>query len=138
MSLMAKLTQSWNDDIDSVRDAIVDNVCDLISSRAPLCSAMFLTEKGTITDLGMRNMARAQSKNNVSDIVTDVEELIRNFEPRLSQVEIDVQDGQLGSNQLSFRLSAVMHSDQGDEAIVLDSFLDLSSNKLDVRKSNFV
>ena len=138
MSLMAKLTQSWNDDIDSVRDAIVDNVCDLISSRAPLCSAMFLTEKGTIIDLGMRNMARAQSKNNVSDIVTEIEELIRNFEPRLSQVEIDVQEGLLGCNQLSFRLSAVVHSVQGDEAIVLDSFLDLSSNKLDVRKSNFV
>ena len=138
MSLMAKLTQSWNDDIDSVRDAIVDNVCDLISSRAPLCSAMFLTKKGTITDLGMRNMARAQSKNNVSDIVTEIEELIRNFEPRLSQVEIDVQEGELGSNQLSFRLSAVVHSNLGDETIVLDSFLDLSSNKLDVRKSNFV
>ena len=56
----------------------------------------------------------------------------------MSQVEIDVQEGDLGSNQLSFRLSAVVHSAKGDEAIVLDSFLDLSSNKLDVRKSNFV
>ena len=62
MSLMAKLTQSWNDDIDSLRDAIVDNVCDLISSRAPLCSEMFLSEKGTIAEFGMRNMPRAQSK----------------------------------------------------------------------------
>ncbi|AEH33021.1 type VI secretion system baseplate subunit TssE [Vibrio anguillarum] len=138
MSLMAKLTQSWNDDIDSVRDAIVDNVCDLISSRAPLCSEMLLSEKGTIAELGMRNMARAQSKNNTSDIVAEIEVLVRNFEPRLSQVEIDVQEGELGSNQLSFRLSAVVHSELGDEAIVLDSFLDLSSNKLDVRKSNFV
>ncbi|CAH1532586.1 Type VI secretion protein [Vibrio rotiferianus] len=138
MSLMAKLTQSWNDDIDSVRDAIVDNVCDLISSRAPLCSEMSLSEKGTIAEFGMRNMARAQSKNNTNDIVAEIEELIRNFEPRLSQVEIDVQEGELGSNQLSFRLSAVVHSELGDEAIVLDSFLDLSSNKLDVRKSNFV
>ncbi|CAH1565702.1 type VI secretion system baseplate subunit TssE [Vibrio rotiferianus] len=138
MSLMAKLTQSWNDDIDSVRDAIVDNICDLISSRAPLCSEIFLSEKGTIAEFGMRNMARAQSKNNTSDIVAEIEVLIRNFEPRLSQVEIDVQEGELGSNQLSFRLSAVVHSELGDEAIVLDSFLDLSSNKLDVRKSNFV
>ncbi|MDE1236149.1 type VI secretion system baseplate subunit TssE [Vibrio aestuarianus] len=138
MSLMAKLTQSWNNDIDSVRDAIVDNVCDLISSRAPLRSEMLLSEKGTIAELGMRNMARAQSKNNTSDIVAEIEVLVRNFEPRLSQVEIDVQEGELGSNQLSFRLSAVVHSELGDEAIVLDSFLDLSSNKLDVRKSNFV
>ncbi|PKF79727.1 type VI secretion system baseplate subunit TssE [Vibrio sp. vnigr-6D03] len=138
MSLMSKLTQSWSDDIDSVRDAIIDNVCGLISSRAPLWSNSVSISEGTIVELGMHNIARAQSKSNTDEIVAEVENLIRYYEPRLTQVEIEVQEGKVGDNQLSFRLSAVVHSDLGDEAIVLDSFLDLSSNKLDVRKSNFV
>jgi type VI secretion system protein ImpF len=135
---MAKLNQGWRNDIDAVRDVIVDNVCDLISSRAPLWSNEPSIPEATITGLGMRNIARAQSKTNTADIIDEIEALIRFYEPRLTQVEIEVQEGTNAMNQLSFRLSAVVHSDLGDEAIVLDSFLDLSSNKLDVRKSNFV
>jgi len=138
MSLMAKLNQGWRNDIDAVRDVIVDNVCDLVSSRAPLWSNEPSIPEATIAGLGMRNIARAQSKTNNADIIDEIEALIRFYEPRLTQVEIEVQEGTNATNQLSFRLSAVVHSDLGDEAIVLDSFLDLSSNKLDVRKSNFV
>lgn len=138
MSLMAKLNQGWSNDIDAERDVIVDNICDLISSRAPLWPNEPSIPVGTIAGLGMRNIARAQSKTNIVDIIDEIEALIRFYEPRLTQVEIEVQEGTNANNQLSFRLSAVLHSDLGDEAIVLDSFLDLSSNKLDVRKSNFV
>ncbi|UTM57056.1 type VI secretion system baseplate subunit TssE [Photobacterium sp. CCB-ST2H9] len=138
MSLIAKLTQRWNDDIDSVRDAIVDNVCTLISSRAPIWPAAYSSGEGTITNLGMRNLARSQSKSNSDVIAAEIASLIRLYEPRLSQVEIEVQENKSAQNQLCFRLSAVVHSELGEEAIVLDSFLDLSSNKLDVRKSNLV
>lgn len=138
MSMMAKLTQTWNDDIDSVRDAIVDNVCTLISSRAPIWPMDHNGAEGTITNLGMRNLARSQSKSNSDVIVAEIASLIRLYEPRLSQVEIEVQEIKSAQNQLCFRLSAVVHSELGEEAIVLDSFLDLSSNKLDVRKSNLV
>lgn len=138
MSMMAKLTQTWNDDIDSVRDAIVDNVCTLISSRAPIWPTDHNGAEGTITNLGMRNLARSQSKSNSDVIVAEIASLIHLYEPRLSQVEIEVQEIKSAQNQLCFRLSAVVHSELGEEAIVLDSFLDLSSNKLDVRKSNLV
>ncbi|ELA9196623.1 type VI secretion system baseplate subunit TssE [Vibrio sp. Vb2110] len=138
MSIMAKLTQLWNDDIDSVRDAIVENICTLISSRAPIWHSGHNRDEGTITTLGMRNLARSQSKSNSDVIVTEIASLLRLYEPRLSQVEIEVREIKSTQNQLCFRLSAVVHSELGEEAIVLDSFLDLSSNKLDVRKSNLV
>ncbi|WP_036798685.1 type VI secretion system baseplate subunit TssE [Photobacterium marinum] len=141
MSLIAKLTRTWSDDVDSARDAIIDNVCSLISCRAPIWPQGAGDETGvsdTIAHLGIRNVTRSQSKSSSDVLVAEITDLIRRYEPRLSQVEIDVQESSESHNQLRFRISAVMETRQGDEAIVLDSFLDLSSNKLDVRKSNLV
>lgn len=141
MSLMAKLDGSWQDDIDGLRDAIVENVCALISSRAPIWSSVEgeanLVE-GSIVHIGLSNTTRSQSKSNSDVLVADIAELIRLYEPRLAQVDIELNEQSVGSNQLQFRISAIMHSQQGDEAIVLDSLLDFSRNKLDVRKSNLV
>lgn len=141
MSLMAKLDGSWQDDIDGLRDAIIENVCALISSRAPIWS--FVEDEanlveGSIVHIGLSNTTRSQSKSNSDVLVADIAELIRLYEPRLAQVDIELNEQSAGSNQLQFRISAIMHSQQGDEAIVLDSLLDFSRNKLDVRKSNLV
>lgn len=140
MSLMAKLTQSWTNDVDAVRDAIIDNICDLISSRAPIWSALESSDElvDTIAYVGLRNMTRAQSKSNSDVIIADITHLIRRYEPRLIDVLIEVEEQEKLKNQLQFRISAAMLSEQGEEAIILDSFLDLSRNTLDVRKSNFV
>lgn len=141
MSLMAKLDGSWQDDIDGLRDAIIENVCALISSRAPIWSSVEgeanLVE-GSIVHIGLSNTTRSQSKSNSDVLVADIAELIRLYEPRLAQVDIELNEQSVGSNRLQFRISAIMHSQQGDEAIVLDSLLDFSRNKLDVRKSNLV
>ncbi|PSU48931.1 type VI secretion system baseplate subunit TssE [Photobacterium frigidiphilum] len=141
MSLMAKLDGSWQDDIDGLRDAIIENVCALISSRAPIWSSVEgeanLVE-GSIVHIGLSNTTRSQSKSNSDVLVADIAELIRLYEPRLAQVDIELNEQSAGTNQLQFRISAIMHSQQGDEAIVLDSLLDFSRNKLDVRKSNLV
>lgn len=140
MSLMAKLTQTWREDMDAQRDAIIENVCGLISSRAPIWATEANDQalKETIVNIGLRNVTRSQSKSNSDVIVADIADLIARFEPRLIQVEIDVDEDSYQHNQLKFRLAAVMHSSLGDEAIVLDSFLDFGRNKLDVRKSNLV
>ncbi|MGF1907598.1 GPW/gp25 family protein [Aliivibrio salmonicida] len=140
MSLMAKLTQSWTNDVDAVRDAIIDNICDLISSRSPIWPTLESSDElaDTIAYSGLRNMTRAQSKSNSDVIIVDITHLIRCYEPRLIDVLIEVEEQEKSKNQLQFRISATMLSDQGEEAIVLNSFLDLSRNILDVRKSNFV
>ncbi|NOH85821.1 MULTISPECIES: GPW/gp25 family protein [Vibrio] len=141
MSLMAKLEGSWQDDIDGLRDAIIENVCALISCRAPIWSSEGIqteTMNGSIVHIGLGNATRSQSKSNSDVLVADIAELIRLYEPRLAHVDIELSDQPSGSNQLQFRISAIMHSQLGDEAIVLDSLLDFSRNKLDVRKSNLV
>ncbi|ENM3768352.1 type VI secretion system baseplate subunit TssE [Vibrio cholerae] len=140
MSFMAKLTQSWQENGDATRDAIIDNICGLISSRAPLWHQYNESETlfGTIVHLGVRNLTRSQSKANSDVILTDIRALIRACEPRLSHVSVELNERSSCLNHVQFCISAIMHSDLGEESVVLDLFLDLSSNKLDVRKSNLV
>ncbi|MBE8166787.1 MAG: type VI secretion system baseplate subunit TssE [Shewanella sp.] len=143
MSIMAKLTQTWvNDDTDSIRDAIIDNVCSLISSRSPLWRDYSDSEtemlQGSIVHLGIRHFTPSQSKANVDVILADINELIRLYEPRLTQVSLEITNNSSSFNHLQFRISAVMHSASGAETTTFDSVLNFSSNKLDVRKSNFV
>lgn len=140
MSIMAQLIGTWQNDVDATRDAIVTNICSLIASRAPIWTTAEpeLAAIGTIAHLGLGNTSRSQSKSNSDVLVADISEQIRLFEPRLAEVEIELNEESSKSNLLQFRISAVMHSELGDEAIVLDSFLDFSRNKLDVRKSNLV
>ncbi|MFD2178654.1 type VI secretion system baseplate subunit TssE [Veronia pacifica] len=140
MSLLMKLTQSWRDDADAVRDAVIDNICALIASRAPLWGKDddSLLAQNTIVSLGIRSTARSQSKANREVIRDDIQTLIRAFEPRLHDVDITMQDADEKHNQLRLRIAGVIHSSFGDESVVLDSRLDLASNKLDVRKSSLV
>lgn len=141
MSLMAKLTQTWHQSVDAEQDAIVDNLCALIASRASLWGRVIEPEilRDTIVHFGLYNsVARFSSKSTGRVIVAEIVEQIRYFEPRLRQIEVDIPAANMLENPLPFRISAVMCLPLGDEAIVLDSFLDLTRHQLDVRKSNLV
>lgn len=140
MSLVAKLNGRWKNNSDDIRDSIIENICSLISSRAPIWSEVADLSKfqGTIATLGMQNVARSQSKANSDVVLHDITQVIRKFEPRLSQVELELAEESIKQNKLQFRISAVMNTEQGKEAVVLDSFLDFGTSKLDIRKSNLV
>lgn len=135
MSLITKLEQNWHDNVDSVRDDIINNIATLISGRAPIWPVDDHVS-GTIAGIGMRNISPYQSKSKSTDIVNEITKLICQFEPRLSQVEIEIQTENQGS--LKFRLFAVMHSAAGDDVLVLDSWINLINSSLDIRRTNLV
>ncbi|WP_394211972.1 type VI secretion system baseplate subunit TssE [Enterovibrio calviensis] len=140
MSLTMKLKQQWRGDLDDVRDAIIAHISSLISGRAPIWTGNENDNalSGTIATLGMQNISRSQSKANSEVVGEEIRQLIKAFEPRLSAVDLEVNEETTGNNQLEFRITAVLHTDQGDETVVFDSFLDFSTSKLDVRKTNLV
>ncbi|MEZ9524570.1 type VI secretion protein [Enterovibrio norvegicus] len=140
MSLTMKLKQQWRGDLDDARDAIIAHISSLISGRAPIWTGDNDANslKGTIATLGMQNISRSQSKANSEVVGEEIRQLIKTFEPRLSAVDLEVNEDTTANNQLEFRITAIMHTDQGDETVVFDSFLDFSTSTLDVRKTNLV
>lgn len=92
----------------------------------------------TIVSMGMNCVSRRQSQSNSDGLITEISTLIQRYEPRLTQVEIEIQESSEDENRLRFRILAVMHSSIAEEEVVLDSFLDFNINRLIVRKSNLV
>ncbi|NRD72399.1 GPW/gp25 family protein [Shewanella sp. VB17] len=140
MSLMMKLGQQWGGGLDNVHDAIIDNLCGLISARSPVwsTSGQHGDLSNTIVSMGMNCVSRRQSQSNSDGLITEISTLIQRYEPRLTQVEIEIQESSEDENRLRFRILAVMHSSIAEEEVVLDSFLDFNINRLIVRKSNLV
>lgn len=141
MSLMAKLTQTWTQDIDVLEEVVVKNLCGIIASRAPVWGRSVENEiyRNTIVSFGLYScLVSFASRSPSAEIMAEIEDQIRHFESRLSQVEVDVPPDEKAHHQLPFRIKAIVHSEMGEEAILLDSCLDLATYKLDVRKSTFV
>lgn len=135
MSLMAKLMQQWSDELDNTRDAIINNICGLISSYAPIWSSDNYLD-GTIAQLGIKNATRMQNKISSETLIHEIKNLISRYEPRVSHVSVELYGEEY--NVLNFRISAFIHSSIGDDKLILDSALDLSSNKLNVKGGSFV
>ncbi|WP_019613333.1 type VI secretion system baseplate subunit TssE [Psychromonas ossibalaenae] len=140
MSLLAKLKEQWNGDIDSVRDAIIDNLSALLSARAPVWQNMQLSPlaDNSISAFGMANQQLSQGKSSADRILLDVKNLIIRFEPRLKEVLVELDESTADSNKLKFRIEGIISSKFGEELVVFDSSLDFTTSSLDVRKTNIV
>ena len=141
MSLMAKLTQRWDPEFDGLESDMVKNLSHLIASRAPIWGPLVHEEilRNTILNYGIHNK-NASSLNGLSpeSILEELKEQVMHFESRLSQVVIGLLKEKTKNNHLSFSISAVLRSKTINESILLDSYLDLSNNKLNVRTSTLV
>ena len=141
MSLMAKLTQSWSSEVDVLERDTVKNLSYLIASRAPIWGREIYEEnlRKTILNYGGYNKNNHSScAPSTSSMLLELKEQIMYFEPRLTQVSIELAEKKSNINQLSFSISAVLRSDTLNESILLDSYLDVSNNKLNVRTSTLV
>ncbi|PSW05702.1 type VI secretion system baseplate subunit TssE [Photobacterium lipolyticum] len=140
MSLIAKLKGQWNDDIDDVRDAIIENLSALLSARAPVWHRGDLSPlvHDSIAAFGMVNSLRSQGKSSGDLILHDVKTLIVQFEPRLKEVDVELDESSVATNKLTFRIEGVISSKFGEEVVVFDSSLDFTTSSLDVRKTNLV
>ena len=140
MSLLAKLKGQWSDDIDCLRDAIIDNLSELLSARAPVWHNEHRSAlaDNSISAFGMASQQLSQGKSSADNILLDVKSLIIRFEPRLKEVNVELDEESADSNKLKFRIEGVINSQFGEELVVFDSSLDFTTSSLDVRKTNLV
>ena len=140
MSLLSKIKGQWRGDIDDVRDAIIENLTALLSARAPVWHDVELGEQtqGSIANFGMVSSLYNQGQGSSELILHDVKNLIVEFEKRLTNVVVELDESSVATNKLKFRIEGLISSKFGEELVVFDSSLDFSTNSLDVRKTNLV
>ncbi|MGF1715835.1 type VI secretion system baseplate subunit TssE [Photobacterium chitinilyticum] len=140
MSLMAKLKGQWRGDVDDIRDAIIENLSAVLSARAPMWQNTELSPqvRDSIAAFGMVSSLRSQGKSSSDVILHDVKQLIVQFEPRLKEVVVELDENSVATNKLKFRIEGLISSKFSEEVVVFDSSLDFTTSSLDVRKTNLV
>ncbi|KMV31106.1 type VI secretion system baseplate subunit TssE [Photobacterium swingsii] len=140
MSLLTKMKGEWRNDVDSVRDAIIDNLSSLLSSRAPIWETQWIPTESqeSIATFGMANAMRAQNRSNSTVVLHEIKHLIEVFEPRLKHLDIELDEASIDTNKLKFRIEGTVTTDFGEDIVVFDSSLDFTTSSLDVRKTNLV
>ncbi|MCJ8349258.1 type VI secretion system baseplate subunit TssE [Moritella sp.] len=140
MSLFAKMKGDWTANIDDLRDAIIENIASLLSAKSPIWGdddvAKYTDE--SIALLGMSHAVRGQNRANSEHILQSIKQLITKFEPRIKDLNIELEEESVVTNKLKFRIEGVIVSEFGEELVVFDSSLDFTTSSVDVRKTNFV
>ncbi|CAA0084150.1 Uncharacterised protein [BD1-7 clade bacterium] len=139
MSILIKLKGEWDGGIDCKRDSVIENVISLMSSRSPVWQDRNdLTDRidASVARYGMKRVLSAPGKANIETFLEEIRQLIITFEPRYRHVSVVQDEKQQHSNVLHFRIEGMIGSDDGEETMVLESSLDLTTSHLNIRKTN--
>ena len=141
MSLLRRLHGKKSVDIDDLRTDIAENITGIISSFAPILKERItkdLSVKNTILTIGLRNTMRYQKKFQGNFVFEEIIELIKRFEPRLHDVEIEENPNTSNTNLFEFKIKGITQINGDEDIVLFDSYLDFGANVFRVRKSNFV
>ncbi len=141
MSLLSRLHGKKSTDLDDICNDIVENITGVLSSRAPILKAKLTSDylaDHTVMTLGLKNTMRIQRKYQGKFVFEEIIELLKKFEPRLTEVEIEHSDEQQMSNLFEFKIRGVIQINGDEDVVLFDSYLDFGTNIFRVRKSNFV
>lgn len=141
MSLLQRLHGKRSEDLDDICNDIIENITGLLSSKAPIIKENIdenLLLNKSICTYGLKNSVRYKKKYHGKFVFEEIIELLKKFEPRLSDIEIEAGDNQENSNLFEFKIRAVIQNNGEDDMVLFDSCLDFGTNIFKVRKSNFV
>jgi len=131
---------SEQSEIERIRNAVRRDLEWLLNSkRAPIDIPEGLTAlKRSLVTYGLPDFSGISSGDSLQRerLQKTLEETIRDFEPRLSEVKVvyDAGDQDRSRAALHFRVSALLRLDPAVEPIVFDTVLDLASRAFSVRR----
>ncbi len=122
--------------IDSVRY----NLTQLMETEAPLVKLEdnFKESKRSVLGFGIEDMQLLQANLDPQLLAAKVQQWVTWFEPRLSQVRIEVLQQDNQKNAINFVLYANLTTEYGSEQLVLDSKINLNNMQVDLEDEELV
>lgn len=142
MSLLEKLLQQPDDsqDLARIRQSVQRHLQMLMESRRALWqlppSATELP--ASLARYGMNNLHQTRTPYHAQKLCQQIEQLISNFEPRLSDVSVVFEQVEEQSNAVRFRIEAVLVAAGTEEEVWFDSTVNLTNATVDLKEHGLV
>ncbi|MFC6670682.1 type VI secretion system baseplate subunit TssE [Marinobacterium aestuariivivens] len=133
-----------DEDVGDDHDALVASVrhqlgC-LLESEAPLCTLPNRLPEVARSNLrfGLDCLQSLSSQMEPDRFAHQLEAWVRAFEPRLTEVRVEVYERDELNNAVSFSLLAKLKTDRGPQALVFDSRLNLRDLRVRMETQDLV
>ncbi|GGB82425.1 hypothetical protein GCM10011352_05310 [Marinobacterium zhoushanense] len=112
----------------------------LLESEAPLTTlpAKLAQVERSNMRFGLDCLQSISSRMDKDQFARQLESWIKAFEPRLSDVRVEVYERDETNNAINFSLVARLKTDRGQHALVFDSNLSLVDQKVDIEGQDLV
>ena len=144
-SLMERLITSETDDwtasraqsLRIFRDALKRDVEWLLNSRRPPIDAIsdYPLAAASVINYGLPDIS-SMGLNSASDqrtLISAVQQCLRNYEPRITDVRVYLESSEVVNRSLRFRIEGMMMVDPAPEEINFDTVLELSKGEYEVK-----
>ena len=144
-SLMERLITSETDDwttsraqsLRIFRDALKRDVEWLLNSRRPPINAIsdYPLATASVINYGLPDIS-SMGLNSASDqrtLISAVQQCLRNYEPRITDVRVYLESSEVVNRSLRFRIEGMMMVDPAPEEINFDTVLELSKGEYEVK-----
>jgi len=136
----ADAPKSWSDDLHDFRESVRSDIEDLLNSRQScLVWPKWLSElQVSLVNYGIPDFTGydISSPDRREEFRRTVEEVVRNFEPRLIGIAVSLVTIDDFTRSVRFRISALIQADHAPEAIVFDSVVDTATRMFSVIGDN--
>ena len=119
------------------RDALKRDVEWLLNSRRPPINAIsdYPLATASVINYGLPDIS-SMGLNSASDqrtLISAVQQCLRNYEPRITDVRVYLESSEVVNRSLRFRIEGMMMVDPAPEEINFDTVLELSKGEYEVK-----
>jgi type VI secretion system protein ImpF len=144
-SLMERLITSETDDVTTsraqslriFRDALKRDVEWLLNSRRPPLDSIanYPLAANSVINYGLPDISSMglQSASDQRTLIAAVQQCLRNFEPRITDVRVFLESSEVVNRSLRFRIEGMMMVDPAPEEINFDTVLELTKGEYEIR-----
>jgi len=86
---------------------------------------------------GIEDVQLLSASLDQTQLALKIESWIKNFEPRLTQLSVELVERKAGENSVSFSISATMNTQYGDKELIFDSTIALNDLSITLDEDSY-
>ena len=144
LDLLSLILKKPDEGLETIKTSVCLNIKALLESRQCLqvSPEYFPLANASLYGYGLSSLHLGRSQYQGNRLCREIEVLLKNYEPRLKNVLVEIEQINEKSNSVNFTIEAMLVVDTGRrqicEPIVFDSTLNLTCTRLTIEETSLV
>jgi len=128
-----KSMQRQHFSIEDMKKCVIRDVENLLNTRGQIFSIpdAYKETKDSLLSYGIKDFTSQNPRSSFvrQELRSDIENAIKQFEPRLENLSVILEESKQGKRELVFRINALLVADPAVEQISFDTYFDMNNGE---------